>query len=279
MGDTTKALVGKNAFIAGGTSGINLGIAKTLAAAGARVAVLSRSQEKVDAAVAELNALSGADDCRGFAADVRDYDAVADALGQTAESFGPLDIVVSGAAGNFLAPAEQLSSNAFRTVVEIDLLGTFHVMRAAFDVARKPGATFINISAPQAAVPFWGQAHVCAAKAGVDMLTKTLAFEWGKLGINVNAIVPGPIENTEGMERLAATPQIRAAVELSVPKRSYGNIEDIANMALFLAGDGGQYINGAILCVDGGQILSGGALSHPDTIFQLKTPDDEATVS
>ncbi|MFX7760046.1 SDR family NAD(P)-dependent oxidoreductase, partial [Acinetobacter baumannii] len=90
---------------------------------------------------------------------------------------GPLDVLVSGAAGNFIAPAEQLSSNGFRTVVDIDLQGTFHVMRAAWPHLRKPGASIINISAGQSWLPMPGQVHVCAAKAGIDQITRTLAME------------------------------------------------------------------------------------------------------
>jgi NAD(P)-dependent dehydrogenase (short-subunit alcohol dehydrogenase family) len=257
-------LAGSNAFVAGGTSGINLGIAEQLIAHGANVTVLSRNPERVDTAVAHLRAASSGGEAAGHAADVRDFEAVNEALQACHERFGLLDIVVSGAAGNFLCPAEQLSSNAFRAVVDIDLLGTFHVLRAAFDRCRKPGAAFVNISAPQAAVPFWGQAHVCAAKAGVDMLTKALAYEWGVHGIRVNAVVPGPIENTEGVERLLVTEELREAGLRAVPLRRFGTTRDIADMVLFLASEAGAYVNGSILYCDGGQTISGGGMFHPD---------------
>ena len=236
------SLQGKTAFIAGGTSGINLGIAKAMAREGARVAVLSRSQDKVDAAVSELNDIAGASTALGFAVDVRQGDAVEAAMVEAAEIMGPLDIVVSGAAGNFLATAESLSSNAFRAVMEIDLLGTFHVMSSGFRHAREGNASFINISAPQASIPFWGQAHVCSAKAGVDMLTKTLALEWGPKGIRVNAIVPGPIANTEGMARLAATPELEEIARMSVPSRRFGEADEVASAAVFLAKIGRAHV-------------------------------------
>ena len=251
-------LQGRNAFVAGGTSGINLEIARTLAAHGARVAVLSRSQDKVDAAVAEIG--HGA---IGFAADVRDYAAVETAIKGAATVLGPLDIVVSGAAGNFVAPAAAMSANAFKTVIDIDLLGTFHVLRAAHDAARKPGASMMSISAPQSTEPYWGQAHVSAAKAGIDMLTRSLAMEWGPSGIRVNAIVPGPIDDTEGMARLAPNPKARAVVERSVALGRFGTKADIANMALFLASQAAAYVTGSILYCDGGQVLSGGAAMSP----------------
>lgn len=250
-------LEGKAAFVAGGTSGINLGIAAALARYGAEVAVMSRRQEKVDAAVQALTAAGGR--AVGFAGDVRDYTAVERALAGAAESLGgALDIVISGAAGNFIAPAAELSANGFKAVVDIDLLGTFNVLRAAYAVLRKPGASIVNISAPQSTEAYWGQAHVSAAKAGVDMLTRSLAVEWGPDGIRVNAIVPGPIVGTEGMARLAPDAEIRASWERANPLRRFGTPADIANAALFLCSDAASYVTGAILYCDGGQVLSGG---------------------
>jgi NAD(P)-dependent dehydrogenase (short-subunit alcohol dehydrogenase family) len=202
----------------------------------------------------------------GFAADVRDYDSVNNAIGQTAELFGPLDIVVSGAAGLFIAPAETMSANAFKTVIDIDLLGTFNVLRSAYEYARKPGASFINISAPQASVPYWGQAHACAAKAGVNMLTQSLAFEWGSHGIRVNAIVPGPIEGTEGVKKFSATPELNKTLMASVPMGRYGSTDDIAKMAIFLASDATAYMTGEIIRVDGGQVLTGGMTIDPKSL-------------
>lgn len=265
----TDALAGRAAFIAGGTSGINLGIAECFARAGANVAVFSRNPEKVGRAAEQIKAAAPAASVLGLCGDVRDYGSVEAAVLQAKDAFGLLDIVVSGAAGNFVAPAESLSANAFRTVVDIDLNGTFNVLRAAFEVARKPGASFINISAPQAATPFWGQAHVCAAKAGVEMLTRALAFEWGAFGIRVNAVVPGPIAGTEGMARLAATPELHAAVTKSVPMRRFGTVPEVADTALFLASGAAEYVNGGIFYCDGGQTLSGGLATHPQ--FFTKT--------
>lgn len=246
---------GKTVFVAGGTSGINLGIAHAFARAGAKLVVISRKQDKVDAAVAELKARGG--EAIGFAADVRDYAAVESAFKETQLRFGEIDVLVSGAAGNFPAPAVGISPNGFKSVVDIDLLGTFHVVRAAFPYLRKPGASVINITAPQAWIPMEFQMHVCAAKAGVDMVTRVAALEWGSLGIRINSISPGPIEGTEGMKRLAPTPAANKLVVESVPLGHYGTPDDIAQAALWLSSPLARYVTGVVLPVDGGWSLGG----------------------
>jgi NAD(P)-dependent dehydrogenase (short-subunit alcohol dehydrogenase family) len=202
---------GRSVFVAGGTSGINLGIAQAFAARGARLTVISRSPERVAAAVKSLEA-EGAE-ALGFSADVREPAAVSAAFAGAHKAFGAIDVLISGAAGNFPAPALGMSPNGFKAVIDIDLIGTFNVLRTAHQFLRKPGASIINISAPQAmhATPL--QAHVCAAKAGVDMLTRVLCLEWGSEGIRINSIIPGGISDTEGMARLAPTrkPKRRSA--------------------------------------------------------------------
>ena len=252
----------KHVVVAGGTSGINLGIASGFARSGATLSVFSRSREKVDAAVAQLAELGAS--AHGGAADVRDPDAVKKVLADAVEAHGPIDVLVSGAAGNFIAPAAGMSANAFGSVVGIDLNGTFHVMRFAFEHLRKPGACVINISAPQASLPMPLQSHVCAAKAGVDMLTRTLAMEWGPAGVRVNSLVPGPIDGTEGMRRLLADESKKDALAKTVPLQRLGTVEDCADVALFLASDAARYVSGAILPVDGGWSLAGAqiAMAH-----------------
>ncbi|TVZ39917.1 NAD(P)-dependent dehydrogenase (short-subunit alcohol dehydrogenase family) [Alteromonadaceae bacterium 2753L.S.0a.02] len=244
----------KTVVVVGGTSGINLGIAESFARCGAQVAVASRSQEKVDAAVATLSKYG---DAMGFAADVRDETAVIAGLQQVANRWGAFDVVVSGAAGNFPALAKGISSNGFRAVMEIDLLGTFHVLKAAYPHLRKPGSSIINVSAPQAFLPMIAQAHVCSAKAGVDMVTRTLAMEWGPEGIRVNSVVPGPIQGTEGMKRLAPTQELITLTTHSVPLKRLGNPEDVGNLCLFLGSPLASYVSGAVIPVDGGWSLCG----------------------
>jgi len=251
---TDGQLSGKAAIITGGGSGINLEIAKCFARQGAKVALISRTQEKLDSAAAEIERAGGV--AAGFAADVRSYDALGAAIGSAREKFGLIDIVVCGAAGNFPAPALGMSANAFKSVIDIDLLGTFNTCRAAFEHLRRPGASIINISATQAFVPMPFQSHVCAAKAGVDMLTRTLALEWGPQGVRVNSIAPGAVDDTEGMRRLAPTDQIRAAFTSTIPLRRFAQKSEIADLALFLCSNAAQFITGTVVVCDGGQSLA-----------------------
>lgn len=246
---------GKTVFVMGGTSGINLGIAEAFAEQGADVLVASRSREKVDAAIDRLAAYGHGSG--GFAADARDPDAVAAGIAGLAEEFGPIDIMVVGQAGNFPAAAMAMSPNAFKSVVDIDLLGTFNTVKAAHPHLAKGKACVIVISAPQAIRPMPMQAHVCAAKAGVEMLARVLAMELGPEGIRCNGIIPGPIEDTEGMARLAPSERAREATRRSVPLQRLGTRRDVANCAMFLASPLAEYISGAIIPVDGGWSLGG----------------------
>ena len=240
---------GKNVFVFGGTSGINLGIAHGFARAGAHLSVASRNPDKVEAARAALSHIHPA---LGFALDVRDWDAVKAAVDAHVAERGSIDILISGAAGNFPALATAISSKGFRTVTDIDTLGTFNVMRASYDALVKPGASVINISAAQAWIAMPLQVHVCAAKAGVDMITRCLAMEWGREGIRINSVAPGPIQGTEGMARLAPTPEAEARVNASVPMGRMGTVDEIADACLFLSSDAACYITGAVIPVDGG---------------------------
>ena len=150
-----------------------------------------------------------------------------------------------------------MSANGFKSVVDIDLLGTFNTCRAVFEHLRRPGASIISISAMQAFTPTPMQAHVCAAKAGVDMLTKCLAIEWGSEGVRVNSIAPGAVDETEGMKRLAPTPEIRKHFTRTVPLGRFATKDEIADLALFLSSDAAQFITGAIVVCDGGHSLAG----------------------
>ena len=261
-----KSLTGKVALVAGGSTGINFEIARQFAVHGAKVAILSRKPDKVEAATKTL--IDEGHQVIGIPADVRDYARLEEAYAQTVAAFGKIDVVLSGAAGNFLAPALGMSANAFKTVVDIDLLGTFNVFRASYPHLNKPGASLIAITAGQAVRPMMFQIHACAAKAGVNMVTKCLAMEWGPAGVRVNAISPGPIADTEGMARLAPSDGAEDMIKARIALRDYGTKRDIAEMALFLASESARYISGSIFNVDGGSELGDAGMDAIPAAFR-----------
>jgi peroxisomal 2,4-dienoyl-CoA reductase len=183
------------------------------------------------------------------------------------EKWGKIDVFVNNAAGNFMSLAEDVSPNAFSTVIDIDLRGTFHMAKAALPwlraaAAQGAGATMLAISATlyYTAAPFQG--HAAAAKAGIDSLTKTLAAEWSSDGIRVVSIAPGPIADTEGGpsgrvfgEATKRQPNVREICPLG----RFGTTDDIANAAVFLASAGGSFITGTNVVVDGLQWQATGA--------------------
>ncbi|MEL7043671.1 MAG: SDR family oxidoreductase [Pseudomonadota bacterium] len=249
----------KAVVVVGGTSGINRAIAESFAQQGAAVAVASRSQEKVDETVAALSD-AGAAKALGASFDVRDPDAVQKGLAAFHAELGDFDILISGAAGNFPALVADMSVNAFRAVVEIDLMGTVHVMKAAYELLKKPGASIINISAPQAYQPSEAQGHVCAAKAGVDQITRVLALEWGAEGIRVNSVVPGYIADTEGVKRLTPVGTSAGDTQEWTPLKRLGQKKDVADMCLMLCSPLADFVTGQVVEVDGGIYLRGSSV-------------------
>ena len=247
-------LQGKVAFVTGGGTGITGGVARAFSEAGAKVAITSRKPENLEPMKQLIE--SGGGECFAVAADVRDYAAIENAVAQTVERFGKIDVVVNGAAGNFLCKAEELSPNGFGTVIDIDAKGTFNVCRAAFEELKKSRGQILNISATLHYLATPMQIHVSAAKAGVDAITRNLSVEWGRYGIRVNGIAPGPIEDTEGMQRLVPE-LLKEKLVKRIPLQRFGRIKDIENAALFLCSDAASYINGVTLVVDGGHWLLG----------------------
>ena len=250
-------LEGKVAFVTGGGTGITGGVARALSEAGAKLAITSRKIENLETAAKIINDNGG--ECFPIVCDVRNYEAVEKAIAATVEKFGKIDIVVNGAAGNFLCKANELSANGFGTVVDIDTKGTFNVCKAAFEELKKSKGQILNISATLHYLATPMQIHVSAAKAGVDAITRNLSVEWGRYGIRVNGIAPGPIEDTEGMKRLLM-PELKEKLVKRIPVGRFGRIKDIENSALFLCSDAASYINGVTLVVDGGQWLLGTSL-------------------
>lgn len=248
---------GKVVFVTGGGSGINLGIAKNFAAVGAGIGICGRNSERLEQAAEELHGLGARVFTRS--ADVRDPEVLQQALDDCSKDLGPVDVLVCGAAGNFLAPAEKLSPNGFKSVVDIDLTGSFNTVHAGFEQLRKTRGSIIFISAAMAHVPHAYQLHVGAAKAGIDNMMKNLALEWGRYGIRSNSIMPGPVRDTEGMKRLS-TPELEAELIKTIPLGRMGIIDDIGHAAVFLASPLASHITGTVLIVDGGQHLAGSAV-------------------
>ncbi len=239
----------KVALITGGGTGICRGIALAFAEHGCHVAITSRKIEHLEPTKEELRARGAR--AMAKAADVRDAGAVGEMVAAVASELGRIDILINGAAGNFICLAENLSPNGFGTVVDIDLKGTFNVSRAAFPHLKAQGGAVLNISATLPYLGTVGQAHASAAKAGVDSLTRTLAGEWGPHGIRVSGIAPGPIEGTEGVKRLVSE-QSRESALKNCPLGRMGTPDDIANAALYLVSNAASYVNGVTLVVDGG---------------------------
>lgn len=249
----------RTVLITGGGGDICSDIATVFAAHGADVCITSRKQERIDEAARIMQEKTGRE-VLAVAGDVRDNGDVERVVQTTVEKFGGIDVLVNGAAGNFPAPIAGLSPNGFKTVVDIDLQGTYQMTKACFEplkqAAEKHGdASILNISATlyYTGMPF--QAHVNAAKAGIDALTRTVANEWGPFRIRCNSVAPGPIAETEGMRRLAPTPELTERAQQAVPLRRFGTVREISDACLFLSSEASRFTTGAILVVDGGSWL------------------------
>lgn len=251
---------GQVALVTGGATGIGKHICRVLGDHGAAIGIISRKQEVLDATAADLR--SEGIDVWVRSCDVRDAPTVAESVASLVEHYGRLDIVVNNAAGNFPAFLKDTSPNGFKTIVDIDLLGTFNVSRAAYDAwLGEHGGTVVNITAPFANVGAGLQGHVAAAKAGVDSLTRTCAVEWGHHGVRVNAIAPGPIADTEGLDRFENLRSARTGDGPEPrPKNPVGMVghgTDIAYMLAFLCSPAARFVTGQVIAVDGGGSTDG----------------------
>jgi peroxisomal 2,4-dienoyl-CoA reductase len=261
-------LDGQVALVTGGGTGIGFGISKLLAALGAHVVIASRKPAHLAQALEEITAAGGK--ASTVMLDVRDQERVAASVAEIVATHGRIDVLVNNAAGNFYAPSATLSPNAWRSVMEIDLYGTFYCSQAVYPIMAQQGGGRIISTSMTLHYRGWPlMAHATAAKAGVDALTRTLAVEWAPQRIRVNAIAPGPIP-TEGVRKAFAppadsgVPDVFAATERhmeayaakGIPLGRWGTPEDIANMVAFLASPAGDWITGSILVIDGGEWLA-----------------------
>ncbi len=260
-------LDGQVGIVTGGATGIGLGISTTLAQLGMHVVLASRKPENLQPAVDAIVAAGGK--ATAVAVDVRDQARVQAMAKQVHDELGRIDLLVNNAAGNFYKKSEDLSENAWKTVIEIDLYGTFFCTQAVFPYMKAQGGGRVVSTSMTLHYRGWPlMAHATAAKAGVDALTRTLAVEWAEHGIRINAIAPGPIP-TEGV-RKAFTPPPGAPVpdffsvdkamdafaKNTIPLKRWGTPDDIGQMVAYLASPAGDWITGAIFVIDGGEWLA-----------------------
>lgn len=261
-------LDGQVALVTGGGTGIGLGISQLLAELGAHVVMASRKPAHLEAARADIESRGGK--VTAVQLDVRDPEQVKAAVDGIAQQLGRIDVLVNNAAGNFYAPSATLSPNAWKSVVEIDLYGTFYCSQAVYPIMAAQGGGRIVSTSMTLHYRGWPMmAHATAAKAGVDALTRTLAVEWAPQRIRVNAIAPGPIP-TEGVRKAftppadSGVPDVFAAADArmaeyakkGIPLGRWGSPRDIANMVAFLASPAGDWITGSIFVIDGGEWLA-----------------------
>ncbi|CAI5706889.1 unnamed protein product [Peronospora effusa] len=254
------ACAGRVALVTGGGSGIGQEIALKLAEYGAKVAIFGRRKTALQNTMDIMRKCGVSDDaCMFVQGDVRSTESADNCVQQVVDRFGKLDVLVNSAAGNFLALAEKMSTNAFRTVMEIDTIGTFNMSRAAFECLKTSGdGRIVNITATLQLPATWYQVHASAAKAAVDSITRSLALEWGHFGIRVMGVAPGPIANTTGTAKLAGNigPEEREkSIANTIPVGRVGFKTDIAAAVLYLVSPVGNFVSGSVLIVDGGHYL------------------------
>ncbi|AJE49211.1 SDR family oxidoreductase [Celeribacter indicus] len=246
-------LRGRTAFVTGGGTGIGFGIARTLGLLGAKVAIVSRKEEVLNSARTALD--SEGIETLAVPTDIRDFAAVEAAVAQTVARLGSLDILVNCAAGLFHTPAEELTENGWKVLIDINLNGAWACCKAAFEPLSKAeqGGRIVNIVSPFAWQSWPGSVNAAAAKAGLISMAHTLAVEWGRYNIHVNNVAPGPIGGTGGINRMADDPERFSAEIERTSLGRLGQIGDIAEAVAYLASPAGSFISGADLLVDGGR--------------------------
>ncbi|KZT00895.1 NAD(P)-binding protein [Laetiporus sulphureus 93-53] len=257
---------GKVLFCTGGGSGICKAMTEAVMRHGANATIVGRKLDRLTASAEELARTTGRQ-CLAAQADVRDPKQLHEAVANTIAKYARIDFVICGAAGNFLAPISGLSENGFRTVVEIDAIGTYNTIKATLPYVRESKGSYIHVSATlhYRGTPY--QVHVSAAKAAVDATSAVLAVEEGPRGVRSNVIAPGPISGTEGADRLT-TKDGSGGGWANIPVGRTGDVKDIANATIFLFSDAASFITGQVLPVDGGsEHLRPLGLPYPQSVL------------
>ncbi|CAG9982436.1 unnamed protein product [Clonostachys byssicola] len=274
-------------FCTGGAGTIGSAQVRALVHLGANACIVGRNIEKTQQMAVEIETACPGSKVLGIGGvDVRNLQSLEKAVDRCVDELGGIDYVIAGAAGNFLAPISGLSSNAFQTVVNIDLVGSFNTFKATADylvesTSKNPNPSsatggrivFMSTTFHYAGMPF--QAHVSSAKAGVDALSASIALEYGPRGINSNVISPGGIGNTEGLERLSSkATRDTGEAGSGVPLGRYGLVREISDATVYLFAETGNYVNGHVLVVDGGAwrmpelVGGGGGMKYPDIVLR-----------
>jgi NAD(P)-dependent dehydrogenase (short-subunit alcohol dehydrogenase family) len=266
---------GRAIFLTGGGSGLGRAMALAFSNLGARIFVIGRREEPLKETCAEIHRQGGA--AAYTTCDIRDFAAVENAFTAAEDQFGEIDSLVNNAAGNFMARTEKLSPNGFNAIVNIVLNGTFHCTQAFARrrIAKKLAGNVLNITTTYAAANS-GSGYVvpsACAKAGVLALTTSLAVEWAKYRIRLNAIAPGPFPTEGAWSRLIPSRQFEEHVLATHPMKRFGKHEELTNLAAFLLSDMAEYINGECIVIDGGQWLRGAGEFNdlamlPDSVWE-----------
>ncbi|KAJ5794622.1 hypothetical protein N7457_001221 [Penicillium paradoxum] len=293
LSDTWKdgIFANKVVFCTGGAGTICSAQVRALVHLGANACIIGRNVEKTERVAQDIaTARPGAKVIGIGAVDVRKLDSLQKAVDRCVKELGAIDFVIAGAAGNFLASIEQLSANAFKSVMDIDVLGSYNTLKATLPYLRESGKKhrmdsgslqpsplgtggriiFVSATLHYRGMPF--QSHVAVAKAGIDALSNSVAIEYGPRGITSNIIAPGPIAQTEGLERLLPS-DVMEAYTKSQPLGRFGHVRDIADATVYLFADTGSYVTGQTLVVDGANWrmsaggASGGNLSYPEFLL------------
>ncbi|KAM0424781.1 hypothetical protein ACHAPT_010091 [Fusarium lateritium] len=255
---------GRVVFVTGGAGSICSMQTRALVRLGANACIIGRNVEKTEATARDIETVRPGAKVIGIGGcDVRKVENLQAAAERCVKELGGIDFVIAGAAGNFVAPIEGMSSNAFKTVIDIDVLGTFNTIKATMPhLLRSSTPRIIYVSATFHYTGMPLQAHVSAAKASIDSLMASVALEYGPRGVTSNVIAPGGIEGTEGLARLGSeeAPERKHYLK-GIPLGRLGTVRDIADAAVFLLSEAGSYVNGQVLAVDGAAWRRQGAIS------------------